>query len=154
MPIDLTLAELLAARGRVLEPSDWLEITQERINDFARATNDEQWIHVDPVLAQAGPFGRTIAHGYLTLSLLPYLVQQVVTVSDVGLLVNYGLDRLRYPAPVPVGSRVRLTGQIADAEEKLGGVLFRVAAQVEVEGQSKPGLVAELLYLALPRPTA
>lgn len=151
MATHFTLADLRATTNRDLPPTDWLHVTQDRVNAFGAATNDEQWIHVDPERARSGPFGGTIVHGYLSLSLLPYFVQQAVTIDDAGLMVNYGIDKLRFPATVRVGSRVRLKIRLVDAQDKLGGVLFRLATEMEVEGQAKPGLVAEVLYLALPK---
>lgn len=151
MATHFTLSDLRAASNVDLPPTEWLQVSQERVNAFGAATNDEQWIHTDPERARSGPFGGTIVHGYLTLSLLPYFVQQAVEIDDVGLLVNYGIDKLRFPAPVPVGSRVRLRIRLVDAQDKMGGVLFRLATEMEVEGQAKPGLAAEVLYLALPK---
>ena len=133
--------------GEELGHSDWLEVSQERVNAFADATLDRQWIHVDPERARAeSPFGGPIAHGYLTLSLLPFLLGQVVEVSGVRMAINYGLNRLRYPAPVPVGRRVRLAARLAAVEEIRGGVQCQLDCTVEVEGGGKPGLVAEVLF--------
>lgn len=151
MATHFTLSDLRAASNVDLPPTEWLQVSQERVNAFGAATNDEQWIHTDPERARSGPFGGTIVHGYLTLSLLPYFVQQAVQIDDVGLMVNYGIDKLRFPAPVPVGSRVRLRIRLVDAQDKMGGVLFRLATVMEVEGQAKPGLAADVLYLALPK---
>lgn len=136
-----------ALEGRELGASEWLEITQQRVDQFAEATLDHQWIHVDPVRARAeSPFGGPIAHGYLTLSLLPHLLGEIVEVTGVRMAVNYGLDRLRYPAPVPVGSRVRLVVTVAGVEEVRGGLQCRLDCTVEVEGGSKPALAAEVLF--------
>jgi acyl dehydratase len=133
--------------GEELGHSDWLEVSQERVNAFADATLDHQWIHVDLERARAeSPFGGPIAHGYLTLSLLPFLLGQVVEVSGVRMAINYGLNRLRYPAPVPVGRRVRLAARLAAVEEIRGGVQCQLDCTVEVEGGAKPGLVAEVLF--------
>jgi len=150
MATHLTLADLRTTTNLDLPPTGWLQVSQDRVNAFGAATNDEQWIHVDPERARTGPFGGTIVHGYLTLSLLPHFVQQSIVIDDAGLLVNYGIDKLRFPAPVPVGSNLRLKIRLLEAQEKLGGMLFRLATEMEVEGQAKPGLVAEVLYLALP----
>jgi len=141
------LGGLRALCGQHLGYSEWLEITQQRVNQFADATLDRQWIHVDPDRAKVeSPFGRTIAHGYLTLSLLPYLLDQVLAVTGVTMAINYGLDRLRYPAPVPVGCRVRLGVALAGVDEARGGLQCRLDCQVEVEGGDKPALVAEVLF--------
>jgi acyl dehydratase len=127
--------------------SDWLEITQARIDEFARATDDPQWIHTDPVRAAEGPFGATIAHGFLTLSLVvPLFEQALPTLDGYRLSVNYGLNRVRFPAPVPVGSRVRARFVVEDVEEVSGGEQARVAATIEREGQEKPVCVAEALF--------
>jgi len=136
-----------ARAGQELGASDWLEITQERVNGFADATLDQQWIHVDPERARAqSPYGGTIAHGYLTLSLLPFLLEQIVEVRGVTMTINYGLNRLRYPSPVPVGRRVRLGVRMAGVEEIRGGVQCQLDCAVEVEGSDKPALVAEVLF--------
>ncbi|MGW0735718.1 MaoC family dehydratase [Streptomyces sp. NPDC002851] len=136
--------ELRAAVGEQLGTSDWLEIDQKRIDLFAEATGDHQWIHVDPEKAAQGPFGTTIAHGYLTLSLLPALVPQVMRVDNVKMGVNYGTNKVRFPSPVPVGSRVRATGVLKEvAETSDGGVQLTTAVTVEREGSDKPACVAE-----------
>src|SRR5205814_2421081 len=115
-----TADELKAAVGTPLGTSDWVEIDQARIDLFADATGDHQWIHVDPERAKDGPFGGTIAHGYLTMSLGPVLLPQVVTVTGFSMALNYGLNKLRFPAPVPVGSKVRLSGDLLDVEDVTG----------------------------------
>ncbi|MFF7393814.1 MaoC family dehydratase [Streptomyces scabiei] len=135
--------ELKAAVGESLGYSDWLEVDQKRIDLFAEATGDHQWIHVDPEKAAAGPFGTTIAHGYLTLSLLPLLVPQVLKVGNVKMGVNYGTNKVRFPAPVPVGSRLRATATLQDVTEVGGGVQVTAAVVVEREGGEKPVCVAE-----------
>ncbi|TLS43474.1 MaoC family dehydratase [Streptomyces montanus] len=135
--------ELKAAVGEQLGHSDWLEIDQKRIDLFAEATGDHQWIHVDPEKAAAGPFGTTIAHGYLTLSLLPTLVPQVLRVENVQMGVNYGTNKVRFPAPVPVGSRLRATAVLKEVAEAGGGVQITTAVTVEREGGDKPVCVAE-----------
>jgi acyl dehydratase len=109
------LADLAALTGRDLGASGWLSITQERVDTFADATGDHQWIHVDPERAKAGPFGTTIAHGYLTLSLVIPLWTELLTIDGIGMAVNYGLNKVRFPAPVPVGSRIRLAARVAEA---------------------------------------
>ncbi|MFJ5839332.1 MaoC family dehydratase [Streptomyces shenzhenensis] len=135
--------ELKAAVGEQLGYTDWLEVDQKRIDLFADATGDHQWIHVDPEKAAAGPFGTTIAHGYLTLSLLPLFGPQLLRVEGATMGVNYGTDRVRFPAPVPVGSRLRATARITGAEDVTGGVQLTVAFTVEREGGDKPVCVAE-----------
>jgi acyl dehydratase len=110
-------AELKNAVGKQLGQSEWLEITQQRIDQFAEATGDHQWIHVDPERAKQGPFGATIAHGYLTQSLVSYFLPQIVTVKGIAMGINYGADRLRFPAPVPVGSRIRGSAELVDAQD-------------------------------------
>jgi acyl dehydratase len=128
--------------GDVFGPSSWIEITQERIDGFADATGDHQWIHVDPERAKAGPFGSTIAHGYLTLSLLPVASEEVVP-REGSMGINYGVNRVRFPAPVPVGSRVRVTFEVKEIEEISGGRQATMLATVEREGGEKPVCVAE-----------
>ena len=145
--VELTIEELREARDVDLGASDWLEITQERIDGFADATDDHQWIHVDPDRAKDGPFGTTIAHGYLTISLLPAMVTSIIEVAGVQMGVNYGIDKLRLTAPVKVGSRVRARGRLVEAQDKGGGVLYKVAVEVEVDGEDRPALVGEVLYL-------
>ncbi|MFG2116431.1 MaoC family dehydratase [Streptomyces sp. NPDC048718] len=135
--------ELRAAVGEQLGYSDWLEIEQDRIDRFADATGDHQWIHVDPERAAAGPFGRTIAHGYLTLSLLPALVPQVMRVEGMKMGLNYGTEKVRFPAPVPVGSRLRATAVLTEVREAGGGVQVTAKVTVEREGGDKPVCVAE-----------
>ena len=135
--------ELKAAVGESLGYSDWLEVDQKRIDLFAEATGDHQWIHVDPEKAAAGPFGTTIAHGYLTLSLLPLFVPQVLKVDNAKMGVNYGTNKVRFPAPVPVGSRLRATAPLQDVTEVGGGVQVTAAVVVEREGGEKPVCVAE-----------
>ncbi len=138
--------ELKAMIGRHLGWSDYHQVTQEQINAFAEATGDHQWIHVDVDRAKAGPFGTTIAHGYLTLSLVPMLLAQVMQVEGVAMGVNYGANKVRFPAPVPSGSRVRLGATVAGLEEFQGGVQNLVDVTIEVEGASKPSLVAQLVF--------
>jgi acyl dehydratase len=138
--------DLLAAVGTEVAVTDWLTITQDRIDRFADATGDHQWIHVDPERAAQGPFGRTIAHGFLTLSLLPRWLGEVVEVSAARMTVNYGTDRVRFPAPVPVGSRLRARVALQSAE-RLAAATWHVCwhVTVEIEGQTKPACVATLL---------
>lgn len=135
---------LLAAKGETLGTSSWVEITQEAVNLFADATGDHQWIHVDPAKAAQGPFGTTIAHGYLTLALIPQLMAQMYTVNGVKLAINYGLNKVRFPSPVPVGSKVRATSTVTDSEDLGNGtVQLTVSTTVEIEGGAKPACVAE-----------
>ena len=148
MTTTLTLAELEGTGERELGTSDWVEITQEQVNQFADATGDHQWIHVDPERAKQGPFGRTIAHGYLTLSLLPQLMPQVLRIEDAVMGVNYGVEKIRFTNPVPVGSRVRLHAKLLGSEAKGGGRLNRIGVQIEIEGEEKPAMVGETLFLA------
>ncbi len=133
-------------QGRELGPSEWVEITQERIDGFAGSTGDTQWIHVDPERAAAGPFGTTVAHGFLTLSLLPELWFELAGDAGYRMAVNYGVDRVRFPAPVPSGSRVRATFRIEGVEEVSGGDQARIDATVEREGSEKPVCVAQLVF--------
>ncbi|MET8859940.1 MULTISPECIES: MaoC family dehydratase [unclassified Streptomyces] len=138
-----TVEELRGAVGEQLGYTDWVEIEQKRIDLFAEATGDHQWIHVDPEKAAAGPFGTTIAHGYLTLSLLPLFGPQLIGVEGVRMGVNYGTNKVRFPAPVPVGSRLRATGTITAVDDVPGGVQVSLAFTVEREGGDKPVCVAE-----------
>ncbi|MBA6437962.1 MULTISPECIES: MaoC family dehydratase [Streptomyces] len=135
--------ELRSAVGEELGPSDWLEIDQKRIDLFADATGDHQWIHVDPEKAAAGPFGTTIAHGYLTLSLLPLFTPQLLRVEGVRMGINYGVNKVRFPSPVPVGSRLRATGRIVEAAEVKDGLQMTLTVTLEREGADKPACVAE-----------
>jgi len=134
--------ELAAQIGLPLGSSDWLPIEQERVDAFAEATGDHQWIHVDPARAASGPFGAPVAHGYLTLSLLPVLVKQIFTVQA-RMAVNYGLNRVRFPAPVRVGSRVRATSVVREAQEVAGGIQVVTGTTIEIEGGGKPACVVE-----------
>ena len=141
-PSDLVVLEEDADLGS----SSWIEITQEDIDTFADATRDHQWIHVDPERAAKGPFGSTIAHGYLTLGLVIPLWSELLQVENVGMSVNYGLNKLRFPAPVPVGSRIRLLGKLASASEVPGGVQVTADLTMEIEDSEKPALAAEAVY--------
>ena len=141
-----TPADLKNAVGQQLGSSDWLEIKQDRIDKFADATGDHQWIHVDPKRAKDGPFGACIAHGYLTQALVNYFLPQIMEVQGISMGVNYGADRLRFPAPVPVGSRVRGSGEMLEAEDtKDGGVQTKVRVTVEIEGGDRPGCVIDTI---------
>ena len=133
--------------GRDLGYSDWLEIRQEQIQLFADATGDQQWIHTDPERAAAGPFGGTIAHGYLTLALIIPLFGQLLEVRGVRMSVNYGLEKVRFPSPVPVGSKIRLGGRVVSVEPVAGdGVQMVLDFVVEIDGQDKPACVARAVY--------
>jgi len=137
------IADLAGAAGTDLGASDWLEIDQQRIDTFAAATGDHQWIHVDPERAADGPFGRTIAHGFLTLSVLPVLQHQLYAVEGVRMAVNVGLNRVRFAAPVPVGSKIRARAQITEVTELEGAVQVVFATTLEIEGVEKPAAVVE-----------
>ena len=154
MTTTFTLAELEASSDLELGKSDWHEITQEQINQFAAATGDHQWIHVDPEAAANGPFGTTVAHGYLTLSMLPMLLSEVVSVSDAVMGVNYGTEKIRFTNPVPSGSRVRLHATLVRAERRGPSVIWTVGVEVEIEGKEKPALVGEVVYMAAGAPGA
>jgi acyl dehydratase len=138
-------AQLLDRRGTDLGTSDWLLIDQGRIDAFADVTGDHQWIHVDAERAKAGPFGTTVAHGYLTLALAPVLLQQVVVVDGVTAVVNYGLNRVRFPAPVPAGSRLRGHVTLAAATRRGAAVEAVFGLTVEIDGETRPACVAELV---------
>jgi acyl dehydratase len=142
----LDLRELASHAGEVLGATSWRAVTQDEVNAFARLTGDDQWIHVDPERAKSGPFGATIAHGYFTLSLSTIFLDEVVTITGAEVVLNYGSNRVRYPAPVPAGSRIRATVELPAVEDIPGGVqaIFRLV--YEVEGQSKPGCVADIVY--------
>ena len=135
--------------GRELGPTEWVALEQDRIDAFAAATDDPQWIHVDPERAAAGPFGTTIAHGYLTLSLLPSFSYRVLPFDGARLTVNYGLNRVRFPAPVPAGSRLRGRFRVVDVSDVEGGYQLTLEATVEREGGEKPVCVAEVVYRVL-----
>ena len=135
--------DLLAAVGTELGSSDWVAIQQDRIDGFADATDDHQWIHVDPEAAAAGPFGSTIAHGYLTLALTNRFLPQIVRVDGVSMGINYGVNKVRFPQPVPVGSRVRGHATLTHAEEIDGGVQAVITMTVEIEGGTKPACIVE-----------
>lgn len=143
-------AQLLEATGRHLGYSEWLQVDQRRIDLFAEATGDHQWIHVDPERAAAGPFGKTIAHGYLTLSLANLFLPQIMRVENTSMGVNYGCERVRFPAPVPVGSRLRGGGEVLSAEEVKGGVQVVVRLTIEIEGSDRPACVIDTISRFFP----
>jgi acyl dehydratase len=140
-----SVEEIIGLVGRELGTSDWLEITQDRINTFADATEDHQWIHCDEERAAAGPFGTTIAHGYLTLSLIIPLMEQILVIENRTAAINYGLNKVRFPAPVPVGSRIRMKATMEDASEVPSGVQVTLNCAIEVEGQERPACVASVV---------
>ena len=142
----IALDDLQNHVGHKIGESPWHEVTQEQVNLFADATGDHQWIHVDPERAKAGPFGGPIAHGYLTLSLAPYLLPQMFQVSGISMGVNYGLNKLRFVSPVPVGKNLRLAASIAAVDEIAGGAQVTLDLTFEVEGADKPACVAQAIY--------
>ena len=141
------LDQVEAAIGEHVGYSEWMEITQERIDAFADATGDHQWIHVDPERAAQGPYGATIAHGYLTLSLIPVLGNEVVEITGFRMMINYGTDKVRFPAPVPVGSRIRAGVELVSLERKASGVQLISRVTVEVEGGDRPAVVADTIRM-------
>jgi len=146
-----TPAGLAGTVGKHLGYSEWLTITQARINTFADATGDHQWIHVDPERAKSGPFGACIAHGYLTLSLVNLFLPQLVEVRGIRMGVNYGTDKVRFPAPVRVGSRIRGGGEVIAVEEVKGGVQATIRITVEIEGGDKPACVVDTISRYYPK---
>ena len=136
---------LKALVGQHLGYSDWMEITQERVNLFAEATGDHQWIHIDQERAKAGPFGGTIAHGYLTLSLIPAMLPQILKIEGFGMGINYGTNKVRFPSPVPVGAKLRAGASLDEVTEVKGGVQNVITVTFEVEGSAKPACVAEVV---------
>ena len=145
-----TIAELKDLLGQEIGLSDWITVTQERIQLFADATNDHQWIHVDVERAKSGPFGATIAHGFFTLSLLPEMAASAFTVREARMGVNYGLNKVRFPAPLPVGSKVRMTAKLANLEDVPGGAQMTLELTFERDGGDKPVCVAESLARVYP----
>lgn len=142
-----TLAEFKTIVGQEIGTSPWMTIDQDRINLFADATGDHQWIHVDPDAAAKGPFGTTIAHGYLTLSLLPVFSDQIYAVKDVVMGINYGTNKVRFPHPVPVNSRIRAKATLKETEEISIGTRYVVSFVIEIEGNDKPAAIAECVYV-------
>ena len=141
---------LKASVGEHLGCSDWLQIDQPRIDLFADATGDHQWIHVDPEKAKDGPFGATIAHGYLSLSLVNLFLPQIMEVKNIAMGVNYGCEKVRFPSPLPVGSRVRGSGELLSATDVKGSVQAVVRVTVEIEGSDRPACVAETISRFVP----
>ena len=147
MTTSTTLAQLPTLVGQQIGPSNWVEVSQQRVNTFADATGDHQWIHVDVERALAeSPFGGPIGHGYLTLSLLIPMWSEILTVTDAAMAVNYGLNKVRFPAPVPVGARLRLTATLKLVEPVTGGLQVTAAATIERHGSDKPVCIAEPVY--------
>ena len=147
-----TPAELSSSIGKHLGHSAWMEVTQERIQLFADATDDQQWIHVDPERAKQGPFGAPIAHGYLTLSLVNRFLPEIVEVRGISMGVNYGADRIRFPAPVKVGSRIRGGAELIEVENtKDGGVQAKIRVTVEIEGGERPACVVDTISRYYPK---
>ena len=142
--------ELKAKEGEALSTTEWMTIDQDRIDLFADATGDHQWIHVDPIKAKDGPFGACIAHGYLTLSLVNYFLPQIIDVQGISMGVNVGLDRVRFPLPLVVGSRIRGVGELMSVEDVKGGVQSIVRVTVEVEGADRPACVADTISRYFP----
>ena len=147
MTTELTLAELEDAVERDLGSTGWVTIDQRKIDLFAEATGDHQWIHVDPDAAAQGPFGTTVAHGYLSLALIPGLLAELLSVTDARMGINYGIEKIRFTAPVPSGSDVRLKARIASSERRGEGILYRLGVEIEIRGSDKPALVGEVVYL-------
>jgi acyl dehydratase len=136
--------ELVAAKGEELGSSEWVTISQDEVNLFADATGDHQWIHVDAEKAAKGPFGTTIVHGFMTLALLPRLMHQIFAVNGIKMGINYGLNKVRFPSPVPVGSKVRATSTLTDTQDVgQGTVQVTVTTAIEIDGAAKPACVAE-----------
>ena len=150
MKVFTTFDEVAEAAGTELGVSEWVTIDQRRVNKFAEATGDHQWIHVDLERAKDGPFGGTIAHGYLTLSLLPWLGSQVFTLQTPGAKLNYGVNKVRFPHPVKVGSKVRVRVSMGQVVDIPAGKQLTVNHVIEIEGEEKPALVAETVVLLLP----
>lgn len=147
--LHVTVSELAKVENLDLGFSEWLSVEQSRVDIFADATDDHQWIHVDENRAASGPFGRTIAHGYLTLALLPRMIGQLLTVTDQVRGTNYGVDRIRFTNPIPVGSSVRLAAQVLSSRVREdGGVQYRVAVRIDIRGVERPAMVGESIYLA------
>ncbi len=149
MRVFSTFEEIEAAAGEEIGTSDWVEISQERVNQFADATGDHQWIHVDVERSKDGPFGGTIAHGYLTLSLVPWLGSQVFDLDTPGAKLNYGVNKVRFPNPVRVGSKVRAKVTVGEVAEIPAGRQLTLKYVIEIEGQDKPACVAETVVLLL-----
>ncbi len=144
----MSVNELRAVEGSELGPSSWHVVDQSRIDAFAAVTGDAQWIHVDPVAAASGPFGGTLAHGYLTLSMVPMLLDEMLDLNDATTVINVGAERIRFSAPVPVGASIRLHARLASVRQRAGSVVYRVDVRVEIRGEGRPALAARVVYLA------
>ncbi len=145
--LTIDVREAVSLRGKSLGTTEWKEVTQERINLFAEATGDRQWIHIDPKrAAKESPFRKTIAHGYFTLSLVPVFFWELIEVTGGRLVINYGANKVRWPAPVPIPSRVRMRAQVNSVEQFESGFTVTVDATIEVENQQKPAMIAEVVY--------
>ncbi|WP_330253528.1 MaoC family dehydratase [Nocardia sp. NBC_00565] len=148
-PTTFTMESLRTAAGTDLGVGTWIDVGQDRIDAFAEATEDRQWIHIDPQRAANGPYGTTIAHGYLTLSLLPPMMADLIAITDASARINYGLNKVRFPSPVPAGSRIRARATIVSVDEVAGGLQIVVRATIEREGGDKPACIAEYIVRAL-----
>jgi len=149
-PLTIDMSEVPDAVGTQLGPSPWLVMKQDRIDAFAEATGDHQWIHVDAERAATGPFGGTIAHGYLTLAMVPQLLSEILNVTGRSSGVNYGMEKVRFVNPVREGARIRMRGSILGAAPRSGGMQYRLELVIELEGAEKPAMVGEFLVLAFP----
>ncbi len=145
--LEMTIAELRDAGEQDVGASPWHRVEQAQIDLFAEATGDHLWIHTDPERAKDGPFGTTVAHGYCTLSLLPMLLKQILTITDAGTRINYGIDKLRFTGPVPSGSEIRVAARLVNAESRGNSVVYKLAVSVEVRGGDRPAMIGEVLYL-------
>jgi acyl dehydratase len=145
--ITLPVDQAKTLKGKSLGKTEWREVTQEMVNQFAQATGDHQWIHTDPArAAKESPFRKTIAHGYFTLALVPVFFWELIEITGARLVINYGSNKVRWPAPVPIPSRVRMAAEISDVDDFEGGFQVVIQASIEVEGHPKPAMVAEVLY--------
>jgi acyl dehydratase len=144
---NIHIRDLATLAGTAFASPKWIEVTQAQVDEFARATGDHQWIHVDPErAARESPFQRTIAHGYMSLALVPPLLFELLEVTGARLVINYGANKVRFPAPVPVGSRLRLTGEVVSVEPVEGGFQVLLKVAMEIEGNPKPAMAAEVIY--------
>lgn len=150
VPFTTDMSDIEKTVGTMLGPGPWVTIEQDRIDVFAEATGDHQWIHVDPERSAVGPFGRTIAHGYLTLSLVPLLMNGILEVTGRSSGLNYGIDKVRFVTPVPEGARIRMSGSILAVTPRAGGTQYRLGLTIELEGAEKPAMVGEFIVLAFP----
>jgi acyl dehydratase len=144
-----SVEQLRRTRGKAIGPGSWARVGQPRVDAFAETTGDHQWVHVDRERAAAGPFGQTIAHGYLTLALIPALAEELFTIETGGALLNYGINKVRFPSPVPAEAEVRLTARIVEVEDHSAGSLITIGYVIEISGDDRPGLVAETLTLVV-----